>query len=138
MPKIHAITRKWQLYALVLPVIAYFVVFKYIPMYGVQIAFKEFVAVNGIWGSPWIGFDHFDRLFQSFYFERLIMNTFIIGIYELAVGFPIPIILALMINEVRNRRFKKTVQTVTYAPHFLSTVVLVGIVVMFLGCRADS
>lgn len=124
--------RNWQLYALTLPVIAYFIVFKYGPMYGVQIAFKEFIANRGIWDSPWVGFDHFERFFNSYYFERLIRNTLEIGLYELVVGFPVPIILALMINEVRNSKFKKTVQTVTYAPHFLSIVVTVGMIFIFL------
>lgn len=125
--------RNWQLYALASPVIAYFLIFKYVPMYGVQIAFKEFMATLGIWGSPWIGFDHFERFFNSYYFERLIWNTLEIGLYELVVGFPVPIILALMINEVRNNKFKKTVQTVTYAPHFLSTIVMVGMIFIFLS-----
>lgn len=124
--------RNWQLYALTLPVIAYFIIFKYGPMYGVQIAFKEFIASRGIWDSPWVGFDHFERFFKSYYFERLIRNTLEIGLYELVVGFPVPIILALMINEVRNSKFKKTVQTVTYAPHFLSIVVTVGMIFIFL------
>ncbi|WP_080835709.1 ABC transporter permease [Cohnella massiliensis] len=125
--------RNWQLYALASPVIAYFLIFKYVPMYGVQIAFKEFMATLGIWGSPWIGFDHFERFFNSYYFERLIWNTLEIGLYELVVGFPVPIILALMINEVRNNKFKKMVQTVTYAPHFLSTIVMVGMIFIFLS-----
>lgn len=125
--------RNWQLYILILPVVAYFIIFKYAPMYGVQIAFKEFFASQGIWNSPWVGFDHFERFFNSFYFERLLWNTFTIGLYELAVGFPIPILLALMMNEVRHAKFKKTVQTVTYAPHFLSTVVMVGMLFLFLS-----
>ncbi|TXL61110.1 sugar ABC transporter permease [Cerasibacillus terrae] len=102
-------------------------------MYGAQIAFKDFIAVEGITGSPWVGFEHFKRFFNSFYFGRLIENTLVIGLYELAVGFPIPIILALMINEVKNKRFKRIVQTVTYAPHFLSIVVVVALLFMFLS-----
>lgn len=127
------IKKNWDLYLLILPVIIYFVVFKYYPMYGAQIAFKDFIAVEGITGSPWVGFEHFERFFNSFYFWRLIENTLVIGLYELAVGFPIPIILALMINEVKNKRFKKIVQTVTYAPHFLSIVVVVALLFMFLS-----
>ncbi|PES98164.1 sugar ABC transporter permease [Bacillus cereus] len=114
------------------PVIAYFIVFHYIPMYGVQIAFKDFIATLGIWDSPWVGMKHFERFFNSYYFWRLIKNTLIIGIYTLAVAFPIPIIIALMLNEVRNSKFKKFVQTVIYAPHFLSTVVVVGMLILFL------
>ncbi len=120
---------------LISPVIAFYIIFEYVPMYGVQIAFKNFVATKGIWGSPWVGFRHFERFFDSYYFWRLIVNTVGISLYQLAVGFPVPIILALMINEIRQTRlwFKKVVQTVTYAPHFLSTVVLVGMIVMFLS-----
>jgi putative aldouronate transport system permease protein len=129
----RAILRHWQLYVLIAPVLVYFIVFHYMPMYGVQIAFKDFIATKGIWGSPWAGFKHFERFFDSYFFWRLLKNTLGISLYELAVGFPIPIVLALMINEVRHDKYKKFVQTVTYAPHFLSTVVLVGIVIMFLS-----
>ncbi|MBT2765525.1 ABC transporter permease subunit [Paenibacillus sp. ISL-20] len=125
--------RNWQLYALFTPVLLYFIVFHYVPMYGVQIAFKDFMANKGIVDSPWVGFKHFERFFDSFYFWRIIKNTMGIGLYELAVGFPIPIILALMINEARSGRFRRFVQTVTYAPHFLSTVVVVGMIMMFLS-----
>ncbi|WP_309121516.1 ABC transporter permease subunit [Paenibacillus sp.] len=118
---------------MIAPVIAYFVVFDYVPMYGVQIAFKHFVAAKGIWGSAWTGFDHFVRFFDSYYFWRLIKNTIGINLYELAVGFPVPLLLALLINEVRSTFFKRLVQTVTYAPHFLSTVVMVGLVFIFLN-----
>lgn len=102
-------------------------------MYGLQIAFKDFIAVDGIFNSPWVGLEHFERFFQSFYFERLLSNTLLIGLYELAVGFPIPIILALMINEVKNKYFKSFIQTITYAPHFLSVVVVVGILYLYLS-----
>ncbi|WP_202914548.1 ABC transporter permease [Paenibacillus antri] len=118
---------------MIAPVIAYFVIFDYVPMYGVQIAFKHFVAAKGIWGSVWTGFDHFERFFNSYYFWRLIKNTIGINLYELAVGFPVPLLLALLINEVRSTFFKRLVQTVTYAPHFLSTVVMVGLVFIFLN-----
>lgn len=127
------VRRNWQLYALFAPVLLYFIVFHYVPMYGVQIAFKDFIANKGIMDSPWVGFKHFERFFDSFYFWRIIKNTMGIGLYELAVGFPIPIILALMINEARSGRFRRFVQTVTYAPHFLSTVVVVGMIMMFLS-----
>jgi putative aldouronate transport system permease protein len=128
-----ALRRHWQLYLLISPVLLYFAIFHYLPIYGVQIAFKDFIGTKGIWGSPWVGFKHFERFFASYFFERLLFNTLGISLYELAVGFPIPILLALMINEVRQSSFKRFVQTVTYAPHFLSTVVLVGLVVMFLS-----
>ncbi|WP_205173511.1 ABC transporter permease [Bacillus pakistanensis] len=133
MTKLKKSFRKnWDLYLLITPVIAYFIIFHYVPMYGVQIAFKDFIATQGIWGSEWVGLKHFDRFFDSYYFWRLIKNTLGIGLYTLAVAFPIPIIVALMLNEVRNSKFKKFVQTVIYAPHFLSTVVVVGMMILFL------
>ncbi|BFH70377.1 MAG: ABC transporter permease subunit [Paenibacillus dendritiformis] len=125
--------KHWQMYLLLAPVAVYFIVFHYVPMYGVQIAFKDFIATKGIAGSPWVGMKHFERFYQSYYFWRLIKNTLGIGLYQLLVGFPVPILLALMMNEIRGKWFKKTVQTVTYAPHFLSTVVMVGILVIFLS-----
>lgn len=128
-----AVRRHWQLYVLIAPVLLYFLLFHYWPMYGVQIAFKDFIGTKGIWESPWVGLKHFERFFDSYFFWRILRNTLGISLYELAAGFPIPIVLALMINEVRQRRFQKFVQIVTYAPHFLSTVVLVGIIVMFLS-----
>ena len=130
---VRRILKNWDLYLLILPVVAYFLVFHYYPMYGVQIAFKNFFANRGILGSPWVGLRHFERFFNSYYFWRLLRNTLGIGLYELLVGFPIPIILALSINEVAHKRFQRFVQNVTYAPHFLSTVVLVGMVFMFLS-----
>ncbi|KRE95874.1 sugar ABC transporter permease [Paenibacillus sp. Soil766] len=125
--------KNWDLYLLAIPVLIYFIIFEYFPMYGLQIAFKNFVASKGIWGSPWVGLVHFERFFDSYYFWRLIENTLGIGIYELVVGFPLPILLALMINEVKNGIYRRFVQTVTYAPHFLSTVVLVGLIFIFLS-----
>ncbi|KAF4324824.1 hypothetical protein G195_001105 [Phytophthora kernoviae 00238/432] len=133
--KWNPIIRNWQLYLLISPVVAYYIVFQYLPMYGIQIAFKDFIATKGIWGSPWVGFEHFERFFHSYFFWRLIKNTLGLGLYSLAVGFPVPIILALLMNEVRAEKFKKFVQTITYAPHFLSTVVVVGIMMMFLSPR---
>ena len=102
-------------------------------MYGIQIAFKNYNPVRGVFGSPWVGFDHFVRFFESYYFWDLMWNTLAISLYELAVGFPIPIILALAFNELKHKRFKKLVQTVTYAPHFISVVVMVGMVIAFLS-----
>lgn len=123
--------RNWRLYVLILPAIIYFVVFHYVPMYGVQIAFKDFIATKGIWGSPFVGFDHFERFFNSYYFGRLLKNTLLLSLYQLLL-FPLPIILALSINELRNGAFKKWTQTLTYAPHFISVVVMVGMIVIFL------
>ncbi|NOU75489.1 ABC transporter permease subunit [Paenibacillus sp. LMG 31458] len=128
--------RDYQLYLLALPAVVYLLIFNYIPMYGVTIAFKDFNAVKGIFGSSWVGFDHFVRFFHSYQFWTLIRNTITISLYQLIGGFPIPIILAILLNQTRNKRFKSFVQTVTYAPHFISIVVLVGMMFMFLSPRA--
>lgn len=125
--------KKYQLWLLALPAIVYFIIFHYIPMYGVQIAFKDFIAFKGILGSPWVGFKHFERFFTSYQFGRLITNTLGISFYQLAVGFPAPIILALLLNQTKNQKYKKFIQTLTYAPHFISVVVMVGIILLFLS-----
>lgn len=117
-----------QIYLLLLPALVYVVVFDYIPMYGVQIAFKNYKGVLGIWGSPWVGFKHFIDFFEGFYFWRLLRNTLALSLYSLLVGFPIPIIVALILNETAPK-FKKAAQTILYAPHFISTVVLCGMIV---------
>lgn len=125
--------KHWQLYIFILPALLYFLIFHYGPMYGIQIAFKDYIPSLGIWGSPWVGMAHFKRFFSSYYFSDLIRNTLGISIYELIVGFPMPIILALMLNEAKDGPFKRLTQTVTYAPHFISTVVIVGMLVAFLS-----
>ncbi|MDD1501514.1 MULTISPECIES: sugar ABC transporter permease [Lysinibacillus] len=127
-----SIRKNWELYLLLVPVILYFLIFHYYPLYGLQIAFKDFIATKGITGSPWVGFKHFERFFDSYYFGRLIKNTIGIGVFTLLVSFPVPIIIALLLNEVKSLRFKKFVQTIIYAPHFLSTVVVVGMLLLFL------
>jgi len=134
--KKSALTRikaNWQLYLLVLLPVAYIIVFNYVPMYGAQIAFKNFRVTLGINGSEWVGLQHFIRFFKSFEFPRLMGNTIIISLYSLAVGFPFPIILALLLNYMANRRYRKAVQMVTYAPYFISTVVMVGMILQFLS-----
>lgn len=123
----------WELYIFIAPAFLYFLIFHYGPMYGIQIAFKNFIPAKGITGSPWVGFDHFERFFNSYYFWDLLWNTLSISLYELAIGFPLPIILALAFNEVKDGFFKRTVQTVTYAPHFISVVVMAGIIITFLS-----
>lgn len=125
----------WQLYVCLVPVLLYFLIFHYGPMYGVQIAFKDFNPVDGVFGSRWVGFEHFERFFNSYYFERLMRNTLLISLYQLIVTFPLPIILAIMLNELRSRKFSKAMQMVTYAPHFLSVVVLVGMMTTMLSPR---
>ncbi|NLY17527.1 MAG: sugar ABC transporter permease [Clostridiaceae bacterium] len=130
------IIRNYDLYIFLLPAVAYIIIFHYVPMYGVQIAFKEFIATKGILGSPWIGGEHFRRFFNSYQFWRLIKNTLGLSVYQLVAGFPLPIILALMLNSVNNNSFKKLVQTTTYAPYFISTVVLVSMMLIFLSPRS--
>ncbi|MFI2857748.1 ABC transporter permease [Paenibacillus sp. JSM ZJ436] len=120
--------RNWHLYLFVLPTLIYFIVFNYLPMYGLQIAFKNFYPSQGILGSEWVGFDHFERFFNSPSFWTIIKNTLSISLYELIL-FPLPILFALAINELRNGTFKKSVQIITYAPHFISVVVVAGIIV---------
>ncbi|MBU5355268.1 ABC transporter permease subunit [Paenibacillus barcinonensis] len=132
-PFIRSLKKHWELYLLVLPPVLYLLIFKYIPMVGVQIAFKDFSVVKGIWGSPWVGFKHFEAFFESPNFWLLIKNTIGISFYSLLAGFPIPILLALALNEIRTGYFKKTVQMVTYAPHFISTVVMVSIIILMLS-----
>ncbi|WP_258166275.1 sugar ABC transporter permease [Paenibacillus sp. PCH8] len=132
-PFIKSLKKHWELYLLVLPPVLYLLIFKYIPMVGVQIAFKDFSVVKGIWGSPWVGLKHFEAFFQSPNFWLLIKNTIGISFYSLIAGFPIPILLALALNEIRTGYFKKTVQMVTYAPHFISTVVMVSIIILMLS-----
>jgi len=123
----------YQLYLFVLPTFLYFIIFHYWPMYGVQIAFKDFSAALGIEGSPWAGLKHFIRFMNAPSFWTLIGNTVGISLYELAVAFPAPILLALLLNEIRGNRFRRVVQTVTYAPHFISVVVLVSMVMLLLN-----
>jgi putative aldouronate transport system permease protein len=123
--------KNWSLYLLVIPVIAFYALFAYKPMYGALIAFKDFVPARGFSESPWVGFENFIRFFESPYFSRLIRNTFLISFYNLIFGFPAPIILALLLNEVRHKLFKQTVQTITYLPHFISIIVVAGMVTDF-------
>lgn len=125
----------WQLYLMLLLPVVYLLIFHYWPMYGLQIAFKNYNVVQGITGSPWVGFSHFERFIESFMFWPVIRNTIILHSYELLVGFPLPIILALALNQVRLRWFKRSVQMITYAPYFISTVVVVGMLVVLLDPR---
>ncbi|KRF43673.1 ABC transporter permease [Paenibacillus sp. Soil787] len=135
---IKRIVRNFDLYLLLLPTLAYFFIFHYFPMYGLQIAFKNFNPIKGMAESPWVGFDNFERFFESYQLFTIIRNTLGISIYELLVAFPAPIILALMINQLTSDRFKRIVQTITYAPHFISTVVVVGIVYLLLSPKTGA
>lgn len=123
--------RNKSLYILVIPVLLFYLIFHYKPMYGAIIAFKDYTPALGVAGSPWVGFDQFIRFFSSPYFVRLIKNTIILSLYELVFGFPAPIILALLLNEVRNKKFKGIAQTITYLPHFISMVVVTGMITNF-------
>jgi len=127
--------RHWQLYVLILIPIAYFVIFKYVPMANAIIAFKDYNVIDGVWGSDWAGTKHFERFFNNPMFWPVLRNTFLLSAYVVLASFPIPIILALALNEVRNRFFKRTVQMVTYAPYFISTVVVVSMTILFLSPR---
>ena len=118
-------------YLIILPVIAYYFIFCYKPMYGAIIAFKDYSPALGIMESPWVGFKHFLAFFDSFYFWRILKNTIVMSLASLIFGFPAPILLALLINEVSNRPYKKFVQTVSYIPHFISLVVVCSMIKEF-------
>ncbi|TVY08917.1 sugar ABC transporter permease [Paenibacillus cremeus] len=116
-----------------LPGLIWYFVFRYLPMYGIIIAFKNFNFSKGIWGSPWVGTKHFQMLFHNPDFYSIVRNTLLINVYELIFAFPIPILLAIMLNEIRHTLFKRTIQTVVYFPHFLSWVVFGGIIIQLLS-----
>lgn len=134
MPKIFREYYKYRaLVMLFIPAIAFYILFKYLPMLGVQIAFKKYMFRLGVWASPWVGFGNFTKLFSMASFWEVLRNTFIISGLKLLFGFPAPIILALLLNEIRGVRFKRAVQTVSYLPHFLSWVILSSIFIQFLS-----
>lgn len=123
----------WQLYLMLLIPVVLTIIYKYIPMYGIQIAFRDFKASRGIWGSEWVGWQWFERFFSSPNCWRMIKNTVLLSFYGLLWSFPIPVILALMINQLRFKRFKRAVQTILYAPHFISIMVVCGMLRIFLS-----
>lgn len=125
--------RDWQLFLLCLPALLYVLIFCYGPMYGIQIAFKDFSSRLGITASEWVGFEHFERFFSSPNFWSLLQNTLMLSLYTLIAGFPFPIILALLLHQAANKKFKKFVQTVIYAPHFISVVVMCGMIHLFFA-----
>lgn len=132
-PRKKSVARNWRLYVMCAPAVIFFILFAYKPMYGILIAFKNFSMRKGIMGSPWVGFENFARLFTSYWFPVILKNTLTLSILSLILGFPIPIILALLLNEVKSDRFRKTFQTISYAPHFISIVVLCGMVTLFVS-----
>ncbi|SFP97157.1 ABC transporter permease [Caldicoprobacter faecalis] len=123
---IVTISKYKYLYLMLIPGITFFIIFHYVPMYGAIIAFKEYNIMQGILGSPWVGFKYFKQAFESPFFGQILWNTFIISVYKLIWGFPAPIILALLLNEVKNMIFRRTIQTISYLPHFISWVVIGG------------
>ncbi|KGX84569.1 ABC transporter permease [Pontibacillus marinus] len=125
--------KHWQIYSMLIPGILYFIIFKYIPLGGIVIAFQDYNVFNGVFDSPWVGFKHFKNLFEYPEFYQVLNNTILISLYQLILGFPAPIILALLLNEVRKMMFKRTIQTVLYLPHFLSWVIVGGLVISFLS-----
>ena len=131
--KFRKVLNNWQLYAMVLPALLYIILFAYKPMYGVQIAFRNFTFKGGITGSEWVGLAQFKRLFSSHWFPVIIKNTLTISFLNLIINFPLPIIFALMANELKSEKVKRTIQTVSYAPHFISTVVMCGMAILFLS-----
>ncbi|MDD7446122.1 MAG: ABC transporter permease subunit [Clostridiales bacterium] len=131
----RALQKEWRqyryVYLMAIPMIVYYILFCYMPMYGASIAFKDFVPKLKIAGSPWVRFKHFRSFFQSVYFTRLLTNTLALSLGNLVFGFPAPIILAILLNEVRQNWFKRTVQTISYLPHFISVMVICGMIVDF-------
>lgn len=127
----ESIRRRWQLYLLALPAVIYVLLFCYKPMYGILIAFKNYKPKLGIWESAWVGFENFERLFNNYWFPIVLKNTLTISIMSILLTFPLPIILALMVNEIQHSKVRKTFQIVSYAPHFISTVVACSMIILF-------
>ena len=128
---LQAVRREYGLYLLFLVPLIWYLVFMYYPLYGLQIAFRRFNARLGIAASPWVGGLYFKQFFNSYYFKDLLLNTLILNIYQMALGFPVPILLALVVNEIRCKPLQKAVQNVTYIPYFLSMVVVVSMLTLF-------
>lgn len=136
--KIKSLLNNWQLYALILLPLLYFLTFKYVPMVGVVVAFKEYNIFKGVWASEWIGFEAFREVFRMDAFYRALRNTFVLNVLDLVIGFPIPIILALLLNEIKVKWFKKSAQTMLYLPHFISWVVIGGMAIQLFATNSGS
>ncbi|MCI5771859.1 MAG: ABC transporter permease subunit [Clostridiales bacterium] len=130
---IKDLRRHWAAYLMLIPAVVLLFIFSYIPMYGIIIAFKHYKPQLGIWGSPWVGLEHFAKFFTSAHFPVLLRNTLSISVYSLLAGYPCSIILALLLNEVRCAKYKKVVQTISYMPYFISSVVVCGMLKSFLS-----
>lgn len=128
---LESIRRNWLLYLFLLPSVVYIIIFNYVPLYGIQMAFRNFKPAKGIWGSAWVGMDNFMRFFNSYQFSELLYNTVTISLYQVIASFPMPILLALVLNYTTIPHAKRFAQTVTYAPHLISTVVLAGMLIVF-------
>jgi putative aldouronate transport system permease protein len=122
-----------DLYLLILPTFLYFIIFAYVPMYGIQIAFRDYMPSLGFTQSPWVGLKHFRNFFAAYQFRQILVNTLTLSIYSFIVGFPLPVICSLLLNQIPNIRFKRFVQTITYAPNFISVIVAVGMLMAFLA-----
>ena len=125
--------KNWVLYIFLIPMLVYLIIFSYLPLYGIQIAFKNYKVTKGIWGSPWVGFEHFKTFFDSYQFWNLLRNTLTLSIYSLIAGFPLPIIFAIILQYCISPKLKKTSQMISYAPHFISVVVFCGMITIFLA-----
>jgi len=136
--KVMSVLSNWQLYVMVLPAVIYLLIFAYKPMYGLIIAFKDFKFKLGIAGSEWAGLENFERLVTSYWFPIILKNTLTISLLGLVIGFPIPIIFALLVNELKGKRIGNLVKTVSYAPHFISTIVMCGLVMHVFGVEAEG
>lgn len=132
---LRRIGNHWQIYCFLLLPLVYLILFCYVPMTGVQIAFRKFTIRDGIWGSKWVGLSNLSKFFDTYNSWTIIKNTLTISLYSIVAGFPIPILFALMLNCVRNERYKKAIQTITYMPHFISTVVIVGMILQIANPR---
>lgn len=130
---LRLLKKSWFCYLFVLPMLIYVLLFNYLPMYGIQLAFKDYRVDDGIWGSTWVGLEHFITFFESYQFKDLLWNTLSLSLYSLIAEFPLPIIFALFLNYISGKRLKKVSQMVTYAPHFISTVVFCGMILIFLS-----
>ena len=127
------VRRRWQLFLFLLIPVIWVLIFNYAPMVGIQIAFRKYKIRDGIWGSRWVGLANFTKFFGSYQFQRVLVNTIRVSLYSLAAGFPLPIVLALCMNALTNQRYKKFIQTLTYIPHFISTVVMVGMLMQIFN-----
>lgn len=133
MNSMRMLKKNWICYLFILPMLIYVIIFSYVPMYGIQLAFKDYRVADGIWGSAWVGLKHFYTFFESYQFKDLLWNTLSLSIYALIAGFPMPIIFALFLNYITNVKVKKAAQMITYAPHFISMVVYCGMILVFLS-----